>query len=154
MLSIPDLRSTLKGRVIAPDDERYDFARTVFAGGIDRRPAVIVQVADAADVSRVVSLAAETGLELAVRSGGHSIFGVSDGGIVLDLSDMKSFDIDLERRIAWAETGLTAVEYTKAAAVHGLATGFGDTGSVGIGGITLGGESDTSSANTASPSTT
>jgi FAD/FMN-containing dehydrogenase len=58
---------------------------------------------------------------------------------VLDLSDMKRFEIDVERRTAWAEAGLTAGEYTAAAAAHGLATGFGDTGSVGIGGITLGG---------------
>jgi FAD/FMN-containing dehydrogenase len=137
--SIPELRAAVKGRVIAPEDEGFDSARTVFLGGIDRRPAVIVKVADAIDVLRVVSLARETGLELAIRSGGHSIYAVSDGGIVLDLSDMKSFDIDPERRTAWAEAGLTAVEYTNAAAAHGLATGFGDTGSVGIGGITLGG---------------
>lgn len=142
-LSIPDLRGDITGRVIAPDDGGYDSARTVFLGGIDRRPAVIVRVADATDVSRVISLARETGLELAVRSGGHSIFSVSDGGIVLDFSDMKALDIDLERRTAWAEPGLTAGEYTTAAAAHGLATGFGDTGSVGIGGITLGGESGT-----------
>src|SRR5688572_16067008 len=134
-LSIPKLREDLTGRVIAPDDPEYDEARTVFVGGIDRRPAVIARVADAADVSRVVSLASETGLELAVRSGGHSIHCVSEGGIVLDLSDMKAMDIDVEGRTAWAETGLTAVEYSTAAGAHGLATGFGDTGSVGIGGI-------------------
>jgi FAD/FMN-containing dehydrogenase len=80
-------------------------------------------------------------MELAVRSGGHSLagYGVSDGGIVLDLSRMKGLALDVERRTAWAETGLTAGEYTTAAGAHGLATGFGDTGSVGIGGITLGG---------------
>jgi FAD/FMN-containing dehydrogenase len=64
---------------------------------------------------------------------------VSEGGIVLDLSDMKAIDIDVEGRTAWAETGLTGAEYSAAAWEHGLATGFGDTGSVGIGGITLGG---------------
>jgi FAD/FMN-containing dehydrogenase len=140
-ISIPQFRSELKGRVIAPDDPGYDQARTVFYGGIDRRPAVIVQVADEADVSRVVSLARQTGLELAVRSGGHSTAGhsVVDGGIVLDLSDMRTLDIDVEQRTAWAQTGLTAGDYTTAAAAHGLATGFGDTGSVGIGGLTLGG---------------
>jgi FAD/FMN-containing dehydrogenase len=140
-ISIPQLRTALKGRVIAPDDAGYDEARTVFLGGIDRRPAVIVRVADVTDVSRVVSLARETGLELAVRSGGHSSTGdcVSEGGIVLDLSDMRALDIDVERRTAWAETGLTSGEYTTLAGAHGLATGFGDTGSVGIGGITLGG---------------
>ena len=88
-ISIPQLRAALNGRVIAPDDAGYDKARTVFVGGIDRRPAVIVRVADETDVSHVISLARETGLELAVRSGGHSGAGhsVSEGGIVLDLAD-------------------------------------------------------------------
>lgn len=137
----PQLRATLKGQVIAPGDAGYDEARTVFYGGVDRRPAVIVRAIDATDVSRVVSLARETGLELAVRSGGHSSAGhsVSDGGIVLDLREMKALDIDVNGHTAWAETGLTAGEYTNAVGAYGLATGFGDTGSVGIGGITLGG---------------
>ncbi|HEY2947361.1 MAG TPA: FAD-binding oxidoreductase [Micromonosporaceae bacterium] len=140
-LSIPRLRDDFTGRVIAPDDTEYDAARTVFPGGIDRRPAVIVQVEDAADVSRAVVLARETGLELAVRSGGHSGagHGVCDGGIVLDLSRLRELDIDAEGRTAWAQTGLTAAEYAASAGALGLATGFGDTGSVGIGGITLGG---------------
>ncbi len=138
-ISIAQLRADLNGRVIAPDDAGYDEARTIFPGGIDRRPAVIVRPAHATDVSLVVSLARETGEELAVRSGGHSIYGVSEGGITLDLSDMKKLEIDVEGRTAWAETGLTASEYTTTVGAHGLATGFGDTGSVGIGGITLGG---------------
>lgn len=140
-ISIPQLRAAVTGRVITPNDGEYDAARTVFYGGVDRRPAVIVRAANAADVSHVVLLARETGMELAVRGGGHSVAGhsASQGGIVLDLSEMKGLDIDVERRTAWAEAGLTAGEYTSAAAAHGLATGFGDTGSVGIGGITLGG---------------
>lgn len=140
-ISIPKLRTVLDGRAISPDDAGYDEARTVFPGGVDRRPAVIVRAANATDVSLVVSLARESGLELAVRSGGHSGAGhaTTDGGILLDLRDMKGFEIDVERRTAWAQTGLTAGEYTVAAGAHGLATGFGDTGSVGIGGITLGG---------------
>jgi FAD/FMN-containing dehydrogenase len=140
-ISIAALRAALKGQVITPDDAGYDEARTVFYGGIDRRPALIVRVANDADVAYVVSLARDTGLELAVRSGGHSVVGhsVTDGGIVLDLHDMRALDIDTERRTAWAETGLTAGELTTAAGAHGLAIGFGDTGSVGIGGITLGG---------------
>jgi FAD/FMN-containing dehydrogenase len=135
------LRTAIHGSVIAPDDASYDDARTVFPGGIDRRPAVIVRVADAADVSHVVSVARTTGLELAVRSGGHSGagHGVCEGGIVLDLSDMRGIAIDPEKGTAWAETGLTTGGYTSAVAEHGLATGFGDTGSVGVGGITLGG---------------
>jgi FAD/FMN-containing dehydrogenase len=140
-ISIPKLRADVGGRVIAPDDPEYDSARSVFYGGIDRHPAAIVRVRDDMDVARVVALARETGLELAVRSGGHSISGlcVSEGGIVIDLADMRALEIDAEARTAWAQTGLTAVEFTTAAAEHGLGIGFGDTGSVGIGGITLGG---------------
>jgi len=140
-ISISDLRADLSGRVIAPDDADYDQARMVFYGGIDRRPAAIARVADATDVARVVSLAREKGVQLAVRSGGHSLAGhaVSDGGIVLDLADMKGLDIEADGRTAWAETGLTAAEFSTATGAHGLGVGFGDTGSVGIGGITLGG---------------
>jgi FAD/FMN-containing dehydrogenase len=126
---------------MAPDDPDYDQARVIVMGGIDRRPGLIVRVAGAADISRVIALARETGLELAVRCGGHSAAGHSttDGGIVLDLRDMKGLDIDTDARTAWADAGLTAREVTEAAAARGLAIGFGDTGSVGIGGITLGG---------------
>ena len=140
-ISIPQLRTDFPERVIAPGDPDYDQARTVFYGGVDRHPAIIIKVADANDVVRVVNLARESGLELAVRSGGHSSVGhsVTEGGIVLDLSNMKDLQIDPESRTAWAETGLTAGEVTTALAKHGLAVGFGDTGSVGIGGITLGG---------------
>ena len=140
-ISIPELTADLKGHVIAPGDPDYDEACTVFYGGFDARPAVIVRAADAGDVSRVVSVARETGLDLAVRSGGHSNagHGTVDGGIVLDLRNMKALDIDVDGRTAWAEAGLTAGEVTQETAAHGLAVGFGDTGSVGIGGITLGG---------------
>ena len=139
--SIAALRDSLRGHVITPEGEGYDEARTPFYGGIDRRPVAIARVADASDVARVVTLARESGLELAVRSGGHSLAGhsVSDGGIVLDLSEMHRLQIDAEGRAAWAEAGLTAGAYTAAAHEHGLATGFGDTGSVGIGGITVAG---------------
>lgn len=131
----------IEGEVISPAHPRYDEARTVFYGGFDRRPAAIVRVATATDVSRVVEFARESGLELAVRSGGHSLagHGVSDGGIVLDLSRMRALEMDAEGRTAWAQTGLSTGEYTAAVGARGLATGFGDTGSVGIGGITLGG---------------
>jgi len=140
-VSIPQLRAAINGRVIAPGDPEYDEARTVFSGEFDRRPAIIIRAADATDVSYVISLARQSGLELAVRIGGHSSAGhsVSEGGIVLDLRDMRALHIDTDRRTAWTETGLTAGEYTNAAAAYGLATGFGDTGSVGIGGLTLGG---------------
>ena len=139
--SISELRALFNGRVIAPDDPRYEQARTVFYGGVDRCPAAIVRVADAGDVSRLVSVAREAGIELAIRSGGHSNAGHSttEGGIVLDLSGMKDLQINVQEHTAWAETGLTAGEYVTAAAAHGLTTGFGDTGTVGLGGITLGG---------------
>jgi FAD/FMN-containing dehydrogenase len=133
--------SKVRGQLIRPQDDGYDEARTVFYGGFDCHPALIVRVADPTDVSHVITLARERGLELAIRSGGHSVAGHSttEGGIVLDLSEMKHLEIDTEGRTAWAETGLTAGEYTAAVGAHGLATGFGDTGSVGIGGVTLGG---------------
>lgn len=139
--SISELRALFNGRVIAPDDPRYEQARTVFYGGIDCHPAAIVQVADAGDVSRLVSVACEAGIELAIRSGGHSNAGHSttEGGIVLDLSKMKDIQINVQDKTAWAEAGLTAGEYVVATAAHGLTTGFGDTGTVGLGGITLGG---------------
>src|SRR5262249_46035928 len=88
-----------------------------------------------------VSLARERRFELAIRSGGHSNAGhsVTKGGIVLDLTVMKDLQINLEDRTAWAETGLTAGEYTNAVGAHRLATRFGDTGSVGFGALTLGG---------------
>jgi FAD binding domain len=139
--SISQLRAQVRGRVITPDDPAYDQARGVFYGGFDRHPAVIIRPVDAGEVARVLVLARHSGLELAVRSGGHSLAGhnTTDDGIVLDLRDMNALDIDPQQRTAWAQTGLTALDYTTAAAQHGLATGFGDTGSVGIGGITLGG---------------
>jgi FAD/FMN-containing dehydrogenase len=132
--------ATFDGRVITPGDAAYDQARAVY-GGFDHRPAVIVRAANPTDVSQAVMLAHERGLELAVRSGGHSLAGhsSSEGGVVLDLRELRRLDIDANHRTAWAETGLTAGAYTTAAGAHGLATGFGDTASVGIGGLTLGG---------------
>jgi FAD/FMN-containing dehydrogenase len=140
-VDLPRLRAAFDGRVTAPGDPGYDQARALFYGGWDRHPGAIVRPSDAAEVAQVVTLAAETGLELAVRSGGHSLAGHSttEGGIVLDLSELTGLDIDPEGRSAWAQTGLTAGAYTTAVGAHGLATGFGDTGSVGIGGLTLGG---------------
>lgn len=140
-LDIAGLRDQVDGRVIAPDDDGFDAARQVMPGHIDRRPAVIVQATSVADVQRVIGTARDEGLDLAVRSGGHSAAGHSttDGGIVLDLRQMTALEIDPHAKTAWAEAGLTAEAVTKAAGDQGLAIGFGDTGSVGIGGITLGG---------------
>jgi FAD/FMN-containing dehydrogenase len=140
-ISISDLRSDLNGEVIGPDDAAYDEARQVFFKGVDRRPAAVARVADAHDVARVVTFARGSGLELAVRSGGHSRggYGTSEGGIVIDLSGMRAIEIDADGKTAWVETGSTAGEYTNVVGERGRATGLGDTGTVGIGGITLAG---------------
>jgi len=138
---IARLRREITGRVITIADDEYDAARQVVYGGIDPRPAVIARAANDIDVARIVAIARETGIPFAVRCGGHSGAGHStiEGGLVLDLRDMKRLDIDPASETAWAEAGLTAIEVGTALADEGLAIGFGDTGSVGIGGITLGG---------------
>jgi len=140
-LSIAQLRAELDGQVIGPADPGYDEARRVFLRSVDRRPAAIVRPADSGEVARVVALARETGLELAVRGGGHSQagHGTSEGGIMLDLARLDALEIDADRRLARSGGGLTAGEVTDTAAPHGLAPAFGDTPSVGIGGLTLGG---------------
>src|SRR3954469_23720788 len=137
----PQLAPELKGQVLSAEDPAYDEARTVFAAHIDRRPALIGRVKGPDDIARLIAHARETGSELAVRSGGHSPagHGTADGGIVIDLSALRSFELDAAGRTAWAGAGLTAGAFTAAAGRHGLATGFGDTASVGIGGITLAG---------------
>ena len=139
----PSLNSLagIAGRVVTPDDPDYDKYRTVFYGGIDKRPSAIVRVTNVDDVRRVIATARNEGYELAVRSGGHSVVGhcTTDGGLVIDLRDMSKIDIDPDACTAWVETGATAHQVTEALSKHGLAIGFGDSGSVGVGGITLGG---------------
>ena len=139
--SVTALCAGLAGRAIAPGDAEYELARQVHNASVDRHPGLIVRVANAADVCRTVGFAREGGHRLTVRGGGHSPAGhaVADGAIMVDLSEMRGFELDARRRRAWAEPGLTAGEYTRAAAAHGLATPFGDTASVGIAGITLSG---------------
>jgi FAD/FMN-containing dehydrogenase len=140
-VSINDLRDELEGEVVIPEDAGYDDARHVFFKGFDRRPLAVVRPTSAEEVAKAVTFARDAGVELAVRSGGHSRagYGTTDGGIVIDLSEMKALDIDADAKAAWVETGITAGEYTNATGEQGLVTGFGDAGSVGIGGITLAG---------------
>jgi hypothetical protein len=135
------LREELTCPVLGPDHEGYDAARVVVAGSVDARPAAIIRPTSDADVAAAIAAARGTGLRLAVRGGGHSGAGHStaEGGVVIDLRDMTAIEVDADRRTAWVESGCTAGEVTTALAKHGLAVGFGDTGSVGIGGITLGG---------------
>lgn len=140
-LTLDDLRACVTGEVLAPSDPDYDTARLIFSRHIDRRPAAIVRVADAADVAAAIDHARQRGLEIAVRSGGHSGagFGTIDDGLVIDVRGLDAIEIDREARTAWAGAGVTAGKYTHAVGAQGLATGFGDTGSVGVAGITLGG---------------
>ncbi|MET0772054.1 MAG: FAD-binding oxidoreductase [Candidatus Limnocylindrales bacterium] len=135
------LRSTIRGTVLTPGDDRYDAVRQLFLASYDRHPAAIVEVADAADAATAVVFARDSGLPLAVRSGGHGAggFASTDGGLVIDVRQLRAIDIDTQGRTVWAGAGVTAGELTTATVEHGLATGFGDTGSVGISGITLGG---------------
>src|SRR3989344_4369005 len=129
------------GQIITPDDPEYDSARIVFMGGIDKHPAFIFRVKDTGDIVKAISFARKKNLEIAVRSGGHSSAGHSttEGGIVIDLFNLKNLEINTKEKTSWADTGLTAAEYMTNADKQDLVTGFGDTGSVGIGGITLGG---------------
>jgi FAD/FMN-containing dehydrogenase len=127
--------------VIAPDAGDYDRARRVHNAAVDRHPALIVRPTDADDVALVVAHAQDRGLPLVVRAGGHSMagHGTGDGALVLDLSDMRGVEIDAAERTAWADAGVLAGEYTTATHALGLVTPFGDAGSVGVAGITLGG---------------
>jgi FAD/FMN-containing dehydrogenase len=138
--TLEDLRGQLAGRLATPSDPEYEALRAVFYGG-DLRPAAVARVANTDDIAAVVQYARATGTELAIRGGGHSGAGHSttDGGIVIDMRDLKRIDVDPEARTAWAEAGNTAAEVNAEVGKHGLVIGFGDTGSVGIGGITLGG---------------
>lgn len=138
---IDEVRANVKGEIITADHPGYDEARRVKSGRIDRRPLAVVRVAGVDDIRYLVDYARESGIELSVLGGGHSGggHGVVDDGIALDLGGFDDFDLDVEARTVWAGAGLTAGRYTAAAHEHGLATGFGDTGSVGLAGITLGG---------------
>jgi hypothetical protein len=140
-LAVQTLRARLLGDVILPGDEQYDDARLTHILNYDRYPAIIVRAADAADVIRAVEFAQARDLPLAVRSGGHSVPGHSsvDGGIVVDLSRMKAISVDPERQTVWAQPGVTSAELFAATGPHGLVLTTGDTSSVGLGGLTLGG---------------
>ncbi len=139
--ALATLSDRLNGRLIQPDDADYETLRVVVSGDVNHRPLAIARARGTHDVVAVVDFARDHDLELAVRCGGHSGpgYGTVEGGIVLDLREMTDLRINPEARLAHAAGGLTAEQVTSAAARHGLAIGFGDTGSVGIGGITLGG---------------
>ncbi|HZM72433.1 MAG TPA: FAD-binding oxidoreductase [Candidatus Polarisedimenticolia bacterium] len=135
------LGRAFRGQVITPDALDYDRARKVFNASVDRHPALIVRPTDADDVALVVTHAQERGLPLIVRAGGHSLGGLStgDGALILDLSAMRAVELDASGQTAWADAGILAGEYTAASHAQGFVTPFGDTASVGVAGLTLGG---------------
>ncbi len=139
--SISALRASLRGNVLLPSDAGYDSARSIWNAMIDRRPGLIVQAAGPADVVRAVNFAREHNALLAVRGGGHNIAGtaVCDGGIMLDLSHMRSIHIDLAARRARVEGGATLGDVDKEMQTFGLAIPVGINSTTGIGGLTLGG---------------
>jgi hypothetical protein len=132
----------LIGEVLRPGEEHYELTRRLWNGGIDpRHPAMIVRCTAATDVARAVVFARSNEVALAVRAGGHSLTGDSfnDGGMVIDVSDMKKIGIDTTRCTARADAGLTVGEFDLATKDLGLAGVMGECSSVGIAGFTLGG---------------
>src|SRR4051812_15004566 len=138
--TIPVIRGRFTGELLEPGDDGYDEARSLFNAMIDRRPRLIVRCTGAADVVAGILLARETGLPLAIHSGGHGVngFAMCDDGIVVDLSPMKRIDVDPEARTARAQAGVTWGEFDAATQAHGLATTGGRITTTGIAGLTLG----------------
>ena len=132
------LGAALRGRLVTPASPDYETMRLGSTVNSDSCPAAIVRVANATDVAAVLNFARATDLPLAVRSGGHSGHGTNEG-LLIDLRDLNGIDIDAAARTAWAGAGLTAGDVTNAVQQHGLIVGFGDSATVGIGGLTLGG---------------
>ena len=135
------LRRGLRGTLCLPGDAGYDDARAIWNAMIDRRPLAIVRAATPDDVVAAVNFARDHGLELAVKGGGHNIAGhaVTDGGVMLDLSSMKSIAIDPVARTAHVAPGVTLGELDQASQLHGLAVPIGINSTTGIAGLTLGG---------------
>jgi FAD/FMN-containing dehydrogenase len=138
---VEGLRSGLRGLILLPGDTGYDQARTVWNAMIDKRPGLIVQCAGAADVLRAIRFGREHGLLIAVKGAGHNIAGsaVCDGGLMLDLSPMKSVHVDPWNATARVEPGVTLGELDREAQAFGLATPLGINSTTGVAGLTLGG---------------
>lgn len=135
------LREQLRGDVIGPNDLGYDDARKVMYGNVDRYPLAIVRCSGPEEVAAVIGIAAEAKLPLAVRSGGHSMgfHGTCDGGIVIDLSALNSIEVDAERKTVTVGAGCRWADVHRATQSFGLGVPSGPIGSVGVGGLTLGG---------------
>ncbi len=132
---------SIEGTVIRPGDAEYESARAVYNANIDRRPLLIVQCEGVEDVVRCVNYGRENELVTAVRGGGHSApgFGTCDGGLVIDLSRMRSVDVDSERHMARVDGGCTWGDVDQATHAFGLATSGGVISTTGVGGLTTGG---------------
>lgn len=139
--ALKDLTSALGGSVLTPADQGYDTARRIFNAMIDRRPALIARCARAVDVVACVDFAQAHQLEVSIRGGGHNVAGSAacDGGLMIDLSNMRGLAVDPLRRTARAEPGLTLGEFDRQTQVFGLATTTGIVSDTGIAGLTLGG---------------
>jgi FAD/FMN-containing dehydrogenase len=136
-----ELAEKVSGAVLGPEDAKYDDARALYNGLIDRRPALIVRCRTKDDVAAALVLARQAGLEVSIRGGGHNVAGraVTDGGLMIDLAEMKGIAIDPDNATATAEGGVIWVELNAAAAEHGLAVTGGLISTTGIAGYTLGG---------------
>ena len=139
--AVQELAENLRGRLMQPGDGGYDEARRVWNGMIDRRPALIARCAGVADVMSAVRFARDHRLLVSVKGGGHNITGnaVCEGGLMIDLSPMKSVRVDPVGRTARAEAGLTWGEYNRETQAFGLASTGGVVSTTGIAGLTLGG---------------
>jgi FAD/FMN-containing dehydrogenase len=135
------LAAAIGGDLLLPDNARYEEARQVWNGMIDRRPAAIARVRTTEDVVAAVRFAREHELEVAVRGGGHSAAGLAvvDDGLVIDLTEMNQVQVDPERSAARAGGGATWRDFDAATQAHGLATTGGVISTTGVGGLTLGG---------------
>src|SRR5499427_3505643 len=138
---VDKLTPTFIGQMLRPSDPGYDEARRVHNGLIDKRPALIARCQGAADVADAVKLARALGLEVAVRGGGHNVAGRAaiDGGLMIDLAQMRGIHVDANARTARAQGGVLWKEFNRETQIHGLATTGGVVGSTGIAGLTLGG---------------
>ncbi len=139
--ALASLAAQLTGTLCLPGDAGYEEARTIWNAMIDKHPAAVVRATSPADVARAIVFAREHGVELSIRGGGHNIAGnaVCDGGLMLDLTPMKSVRIDPRLRTARVEPGVTLAEFDREAQAHGLATPLGINSTTGVAGLTLGG---------------
>jgi FAD/FMN-containing dehydrogenase len=138
--AVDELATGFGGVIVQPGDAAYDEARMVWNGMFDRHPAVIARCSSAADVVAAVNFARENDMVVAVRGGGHSAAGTStcDDGLVVDLSGMKSIEVDPAAKTARADAGLTWGEFDAATQEQGLAVTGGRFSTTGIAGLTLG----------------